>query len=110
MNTWRICTARANLVVIEPDPDGRSRMTEFDSLTEEEMVDVVKTNILELWPSASLHLSSYQGHSAISVSCGKEFRSDESASAPLLVSVARGSWLWQYMNVHKGCLSNECQF
>ncbi len=90
MKRWRIYTPFVCRVVIEEDPDEWSRMKQFDGMTEEEVIEEVKGNILYRWPGSDLRSSTHWGKPAIDVSRDGTFYYIEPDTPPFLYHIARG--------------------
>lgn len=89
MKRWRIYTPFVCRIVIERK---RSRgMHAFDGLTEKEVIDTIKRNILYRWPAAELRDTTHFGHKAIDVSRDGKFYYVETDATPFLFHVALGS-------------------
>ncbi len=90
MKTWRVYTPYICRVVIEEDADEWSRMKQFDGLSEDEILDVVRTNILKKWPEAVLSETTHWNRPAIDVSKDGTFHYIEPETPPGLYYAARG--------------------
>jgi len=88
MSRWRIYTPFVCRVVIE-ETDTHS-MRQFTCLTEDQVVQKVKENILYRWPAAELVDTHHFGHKAIDVSRDGHFYYEEPESTAFLYVVAKG--------------------
>lgn len=88
MSRFRIYTPFVCRVVIE-ETDVHT-MRQFNDLTEEEVVQKVKENILYRWPAADLRDTTHFGHRAIDVSRDGNFYYEEPDSPAFLYVVAEG--------------------
>jgi hypothetical protein len=88
MKRWRIYCPFVCRIVIEQTR--YHAMPQFDGMTEEEVIEAVRRNILHKWPTAHLRSASHWGKPAIDVSRDGNFYCNEPETPPFLHSVALG--------------------
>jgi len=88
MSRWKIYSQFVCRVVIEESDT--NRIPEFDGLTEEQVVQKVKENILYRWPAAVLVDTSHFDHKAVDVSRDGNFYYEEPETVPFLLVIAKG--------------------
>ena len=88
MKQWRIYCPYVCRIVIEQTRF--HAMPRFNGMTEQEVVEKVKANILYRWPATDLRMTTHLGKPAIDVSRDRNFYYEEPETPPFLYQISLG--------------------